>query len=197
LDPDSTLETKFWARVQLEGIEYTQTVHAGKPQSELPKISIAHARALQELTSSGPAYLKFYALIARSAAELGSLVQENLSLCGVANLEVGGHPLMALDLYVRRSMVTKRIVFKYNQCVRVARFATNYPDRWMLGRALVKIVHVIGEYLITLNSENNTEGEKAFGQSSLQICKVAAWICQETGDARSSLVYSEAPMTTH
>jgi hypothetical protein len=114
------------------------------------------------------------------------------------NLEVGGHPLMALDLYVRRSVVTKRIVSKYNQCVRLARYATNYPDRWMLGRALVKIVHAIGQYLITLNSENNHEGEKAFAQSSLQICKVAAWICQETGDTEGVvLCIPSALMTTH
>ncbi len=198
-DPDSTIETKFWARVQLEGIEYKQTVHAGKAQSELPKICLTHARALQELTSSGPRYLKFYALIARKAAELGILVHTNygLFLALRQNLEVSGNPMKALGLYAQRSAITKRIVSKYNQCVRLARYATNYPDRWMLGRALVKIVHEIGEYLVTLSSEDNSEGEKAFAQSSLQICKVAAWICQETGDAEGVvLCILSAMMTT-
>jgi hypothetical protein len=198
-DPDSTIETKFWARVQLEGIEYSQNVHAGKPQSELPKISLTHAKALQELTSSGPRYLKFYALIARKAAELGILVHTNygLFLALRQNLEVSGNPMKALSLYAQRSAITKQIVSKYNQCVRLARYATNYPDRWMLGRALVKIVHEIGEYLVTLSSEDNSEGEKAFAQSSLQICKVAAWICRETGDAEGVvLCILSAMMTT-
>jgi hypothetical protein len=199
-DPDSTIEIKFWAQIQLEGIEYTETVHAGKPQSELPKLILVSAMALQKLTASGPKYLKFYSLIARHAAELEILVQENLSLFMALHqhLEHGGHPMMALGLYARRSAVTKRIVSKYNQCVRLARYATNYSDRWMLGRALTKIVNAIGRYLITLNSEKNFEAEKAFAQSALQICRVAAWICEETGDGEGVvLAILSALMTTH
>lgn len=75
------------------------------------------------------------------------------------------------------------LVLKYNQCLRLARYATNYADRWMLGRALSKIVNPIGKYLITLSSEQNFEAETAFARSALQICKVAARICEETGDA--------------
>jgi hypothetical protein len=154
-DPDSAVEIKFWARVQLEGIESTEAVHGGKPQSELPKIAIANAKALQTLTSSGPNYLKFYALIARSAAELYQLVHENLGLYMAfrQHHENGGQPMMSLGLYARRSAFTKRIVYKYNQCLRLVRYSTNYSDRWMLGRALTKVVNAIAPYLITLNSE--------------------------------------------
>ena len=199
-DLDSTIEIKFWAQIQLEGIEYRETLHAGKPQSELPKLALGHAKALQKLTASGPKYLKFYSLVARHAAELDILVHENSSLFMALHqhLEQYGNPMMALGLYARRSALTRRIVSKYNQCLRLARYATNYPDRWMLGRALTKIVNGIGQYLITLHSERNLEAEKAFAESALQICKVGAQISQETGDGRGvALAILSALMTTH
>lgn len=61
-------------------------------------------------------------------------------------------------------------------------YAANYRHRWVLGRALTKIVNPIGKYLITLHSEGSIEAERAFAQSALQISKLAAWIGQETGD---------------
>lgn len=197
-DPDSAVEIKFWARVQLEGIESTEAVHGGKPQSELPKIAIANAKALQTLTSSGPNYLKFYALIARSAAELYQLVHENLGLYMAfrQHHENGGQPMMSLGLYARRSAFTKRIVYKYNQCLRLVRYSTNYSDRWMLGRALTKVVNAIAPYLITLNSEKNLEAELAIGHSALQICKVAVRICEETGDSPGVVLSILSAMTT-
>ena len=199
-DPDSTVDTKFWAEIQLEGIDFAETLHSGKPQSELPKIVLVHAKALQKLTKSGPMYLKFFALIARHAAELEILVQENTTLFMLLHqhLEQGGNPMTALHIYARRSVLTKQIVFKYNRCLRLARYATNYPDRWMLGRALGRIVKGAGHYLITLNAEANVETEKAFAQSALQICKVSAWICEETGDGEGVvLAILDSLMTTN
>jgi hypothetical protein len=70
-DPDSTVEIKFWAQIQLEAIDWVETAHSGKPQNELPKVQLAHAKALQKLTNSGPKYLKFYSLIARQAQSWG------------------------------------------------------------------------------------------------------------------------------
>lgn len=79
-DLDSTVEVQFWAQLQLEGIDFSQTVQAGKPQNELAKATLKHAKTLQKLTASGPKYLKLYSLIARKAAELEVLVHENFSL---------------------------------------------------------------------------------------------------------------------
>jgi hypothetical protein len=199
-DPDSSIEVKFWARVQLEGIDFSQTVHEGKPQSELAKVALKHAKALQQLAASGPKYLKFYSLIARHAAELEILTYENSVLFMLLrqHLEKGGDPMMTLGISARRSALTKRIVFKYNRCLRLARYAANYSDRWMLGRSLTKIVNAVGRYLITLEAEKNIEAERAFAHSALQVCKVAAWICQETGDAEGAvLAILSAMLTTH
>ncbi len=183
-DPDSTIEIKFWAQIHSEAIDYTEAVHAGKPQNELPKIIFAHAKALQMLTAAGPNYLKFYSLIARHAAELEILAHESFSLFLAVqqHLERHGNPVMALGLYTRRSAVTRRIVSKYNQCVRLARYAARYPDRWVLGRALTNVCKALGPFLITLRAGKKLEAERKFAESALQISKLAAWICQETGD---------------
>jgi hypothetical protein len=166
----------------------------------LPKVTLAHAKALQKLTASGPKYLKFYSLIARHAAELEILAHENFSLYMALkqHLQNIGNPMLALGLYARRAALTQRIVSKYNQCVRLARYTTDYPDRWMLGRAIQRIVKTIASYLVTLRAEGNAESEKALAQSALQICKASAWICQETGDGeRVVLAILDALMTTH
>jgi hypothetical protein len=199
MDPDSTIETKFWAHIQLEGIDFSETVHAGKPQSELPKLHLAHARALQKLTAKGPKPLKFYSLIAKHAAELEILVHENFSLfmAGQQHSLAYGDPIMSLALYARRSALTKQIVSKYNRCVLLARYASKYPDRWVLGRALTNIVRAIARYLITLRSERELDAERAFAQSALQICKLAAWISSETADTEGViLAILNALMTT-
>lgn len=109
-DLDSAIEIKFWAQIQLEGIQFAQTVHAGKPQVELSKLILANAKALQQLTASGPKYLKFYALIARKAAELELLTHENLTLFMALrqHSERGGQPMIALGVYAQKSAITKR-----------------------------------------------------------------------------------------
>jgi len=199
-DRDSTIEAKFWAYTQLEGIDFSETVQAGTPQSELPKVALKYARALQKLTRSGPKYFKFHSLIARHAAELEILVFENLGIYMALQQHVqkAGHPMMALRLYARRAAVTQQIVSKYNRCVRLAKYATNYPDRWMLGRAIQRIVRAIAPYFIILAAEGNAESVKAFTRSALQICKVSAWICQETGDGEGVvLAILDSLMTTH
>jgi hypothetical protein len=197
-DPDSTIEIKFWGHVQLEGIEFTETVHSGKPQVELPQLKLAHAKSLQKLTASGPNYLKFYALIARKAAELEVLTHEYFSLFMTLqlHLQTYGNPMMAIGLIARRSVVTGRIVSKYNQCIRLARYAANYSDRWVLGRALTNVCSALGPYLVTLRSEKKIEVEEKFAQSALLFSKLAARICDETGDPAGVVLAIISALTT-
>lgn len=198
-DPDSSVEVKFWSEIQVEALDFHESVHSGRPQSEHPKIFLAHARALRILTRSGPCHLKFFALIAAKAAELDALVHENsgLFMALQQHIQRGGAPMIVLDVYARRTANTKRLVAKYNQCVRLARYATNYPNRWVLPRALARIVNAVGIYASTLRWERSFEAERALAASTLQICKLAAWIAQETGDSEA-LVLSiiSALMTT-
>ncbi len=183
-DPDSTVEVKFWAEMQLYAVEHVQAVHAGKPQGVLPEIDLAHARRLQQLTVNGPKHLKFHALIARQAAELRILVHQNygLFLALQQHSLANGNPMMVLGIYARRSVLTRRISTKYNQCVRLARYAATYPNRWALGRGLSAVVTATGPYNITLHAEGNIEAVDVMERSALQISKLAAWISQETAD---------------
>jgi hypothetical protein len=199
-DPDSTLEVKFWAQLQLLAIDYVEAVHSGKPQGAVARLRLSHAKSLQKLTKSGPKYLKFYSLIAKHAAELEILAHENFSLFMAIkqHLEEYGNPLIAIGLYARRLVLTRRIVAEYNRCLRLARYAANYPDRWVLGRALTNVVTAMGSYLVTLRAEDEVEVEKTFAHSTFQICKLAAWISEETGDSEGVvLAILSALMTTH
>jgi hypothetical protein len=183
-DPDASIEAKVWALTQLGYIDSAIVFRGGKPQSEMAAALLAHARSLQELTRQGPAYLKFYSLIMRSSAELGVLVHKNhsLFLAEQQHAQTFDNPVLALSLFAERAEVTRRVVAKYNQCFRLVRYAANYPDRWMLSRALVGIVNEIGHFLVTLRSENKPAVAKAFSQSAFRICKLAAWISKDAGD---------------
>lgn len=197
-DPDSAVETKFWAHIALQAIDFTDQVRSGRPQSELHNVTLAHAKALQGLTASGSKHLKFYSLIARQGAELGVVVHQNLSLSMALrqHLEGHGNPMMVLHLYARCAALTRLIGSKYNRCVRLARYASVYPNRWALGRALTTIVNAVAPYLITLRAENNLAAAEAFAQSALQICKLAAWIGNETRDANAVAMAILSALTT-
>jgi hypothetical protein len=183
-DPDSPTEVKFWAQLQLEGIDCVKTIHSGAPQSALSETILRHAKALQVITASGPRYLKFYSLVKRKAAELLCLAHESYTLfvAQQQHLEAHGNPFKALDLYTRRSVVTSKLIRKYNQCVRLAKIAATFSDRWILGRALSEIPNAVGPFLVIIREEANSEIESAFERSVIQICKLAVWISRETAD---------------
>jgi len=196
-DPDSTVEIKFWASLQLGVIDYRETARSGRPGDEALKVLLSNARALQNLTASGPNHLKFYSLIAKHAAELGILVYEDASRMMAFRQHLPrGNPRIVLALYAKRSAATNRIVLKYNRCVRLARYAASYPDRWVLGRALTNIVVGIAPYLITLHSEGSLDAEAAFAQSALQVCKLAAWIGEETRDQNAVVMAITSALMT-
>jgi hypothetical protein len=183
-DPDASIEAKVWALTQLGDIDSAIAFRSGRPQAEFPKALLVHARSLQELTKRGPAYLKFYALIMRTAAELDDLVHENsgLFLAEKQHAETFDNPMLALGLYAQRAEITRRVVAKYNQCLRLVRYAANYPDRWMLSRAIMRIVHAVGHYLITLRSENKDSAAEAFALSAFRICMLSARISEDAHD---------------
>lgn len=183
-DPETTVEVKFWAQMTLQSIDFGEILHAGRPQKELSDSILRHAKKLQRLTNDGPNYLKFYSLIARHSAELEVLCHEEFTLFITvqAHLQRHGSPMLALGLYARRSVTTRRIFSKYNQCVRLARYAATHKDRWMLGRALATIPRALGPYMVVLRTEGGPGAADRFWQSAQRILKVALRICHETGD---------------
>jgi len=107
-DPDSAIEIKFWRKYNWKHCVYGDRSR-GETSERTSKVNSRKRNGTSKANASGPKYLKFYSLIARHAAELDSGTREFESLHGATqHLEHGGHPMMALGLYARRSAVTKR-----------------------------------------------------------------------------------------
>jgi hypothetical protein len=183
-DPDANIETRFWASVQLGSLKFTEAATSGKPQEELGKVLLANAISLQELVRSASSPFKFYALVSRKAAELEILAHENFSLHMLqkAHLQRGGDPLVVIHAYVRRAVLGKRIGAKYNQCVRLARYAARSPEPWLAGRAFAGVVNSLASYAATLRAEGQTKLFESFSRSSLSVSKFAAWASKVTED---------------
>jgi hypothetical protein len=183
-DPDSSIETKFWASVHISNIDFSILARSGEPQAKLANDRLEHALSLQRLTRSGPSPFKVYAMVERRAAELNVLAFENfgLTMLQKTHLQRGGDPFLVWRIYARRAWLAKAITAKYNQCVRLARFVASSSDPWVLGRALTNVITALGVYVGTLHANGETGLESAFSQSAFQISKMAAWASRATDD---------------
>ncbi|MFP5235358.1 MAG: DUF4365 domain-containing protein [Acidobacteriota bacterium] len=183
-DPDASVQTKFWASIQMYGIDFREIVTSDKPQEQIAKSHLDHANSLAKITADGPKPFKFYALVDKRSAELESLAYENfrLRLLQSAHSRRGGNPMLMLNIYARRAWLARAINKKYNQCVRLAQYAAKSDDPWLLGRALTGVTNALSVYLGTLRIEGQQEVETPYARSALQICKLSAWISASTGD---------------
>ena len=184
IDPGASVQTKFWASIQMYGIDFRELFTSGKPQELLVKSHLDHANSLMRITAHGPKPFKFYSIVTKRAAELESLIYENfrLVLLQKAHLREGGNSMLVLNIYVRRAWLARAINRKYNQCVRLAKYAARSDDPWLLGRALTAVTNAISLYLGILRIEGRSEVEGAYARSVFQICKLAAWISAQTKD---------------
>ncbi|MGC1159113.1 MAG: hypothetical protein WA891_15090, partial [Acidobacteriaceae bacterium] len=136
------------------------------------------------LVRSAPRPFKFYALVDRRGAELEVLTHEIFSvhMLQTAHLQRGGDPLVVLDTYVRKALLARRISAKYNQCVRLARYAARSPEPWLAGRAFAGVITSLASYAAALRREGQTKPVEAFARSALSVSKFAAWASQVTDD---------------
>jgi Domain of unknown function (DUF4365) len=179
----SSIGVRFSAILERERIDFLNARKANEPQSTTPAIHLRTAERLQQLTRKGPAALKFVALIARKAAELDTLTFQDLGLYMNLKSHVrSGDPATALHLAVESLQSTSRIVAKYNQCLRLVRYASNSEHRWALPTALTRIVESTGAFIIRLRDEGQTESAKQYTSSAFQICELAAWIADRNHD---------------
>lgn len=172
---DSSIPSKFSAILEKEQIEWAVAAQAGVPQSELPKIHLLAARRLQSLTRKGPPALKFHALIARKAAELEGLTFRDFGLyMNWRNQLEAGRPTVALDLYIERAVSASQVARKYNQCLRLARYASQSSHAWALPSALLRIVQGILSFTIKSGDDRQAEGLDIYVNSAMQICRLAS-----------------------
>jgi hypothetical protein len=186
-DPDSAIEHKFWAQTNIGSIDWADAVNRSQSQAELPLIFLENAKTLQAMSKKGPARLKLFALIARKAAELEKLAADNWGLTILLHQHRtrAGNPLMALNVYAAHALSTRHVIAKYNQCLRLVRFASRFKGRWFLSRALVRIPQAAASFVARIGRMEESEmGEVGtqFQSSILQISKLIALIGEESGD---------------
>jgi hypothetical protein len=179
----SSIELRFSAVLEKERIDFLAAHKVSAPQSSTSTIHLNTSKRLQELTRKGPPPLKFFALIARKAAELDVLTFQDFGLYMNLKSHVhAGDPATALALAVESLRSTSRIVQKYNQCVRLVRYASNSRHRWALPRALTRIVESIVTFIGRLRDGGQIESAKLYAESALKICHLAAWIAERNLD---------------
>ena len=64
-------------------------------------------------------------------------------------------------------------------------YAINYPFRWALPQALLRIIYALVPFLIRLRTDGWSEASDAYGARALQIIKLAAWLAVDSGDQRN------------
>lgn len=201
-DPDSLIEEKFWAQEMIGSIEWGDAVNQNRPQAELPLIYLENAKALQRMSKRGPSHLKMFALIARKAAELDQLAVENWGLTILLHQHrtPAGNPFMALNAFAAQALSTGAVIRKYNQCLRLVRYAGNFRGRWFLPRALAKIPMAAASFIARIGRMEEMQfgdGGAQFRSSVLSIAKLIAQIGDESGDQEAiSLAIGSALITT-
>ena len=186
-DPDSLIEDKFWAQEMLGSIDWGDALSQNRPQAELPLIYLENAKALQNMSIRGPSPLKMFALITRKAAELDRLAVENWGLTILLHQHrtPAGNPLMALNAFAAQALSTRAVIRKYNQCLRLVRYASDFRGRWFLPRALAKIPMAAASFIARIGRMEEMQfgdGGAQFRSSVLSIAKLIAQIGEESGD---------------
>jgi hypothetical protein len=201
-DPDTLVEDRFWAQETVGSIEWADAVHQNRPQAELPLIYLENAKALQSMSKRGPSHLKMFALIARKAAELDQLAVENWGLTILLHQHrtPAGNRFMALSALAAQALSTRAVIRKYNQCLRLVRYAADFRGRWFLPRALAKIPMAAASFIARIGRMEEMQfgdGGAQFRSSVLSIAKLIAQIGEESGDQGAiSLAIGSALITT-
>jgi hypothetical protein len=186
-DPDSSIEVKFLAQDNVGIIDWAGAVIKSQPQAELPSILLKNASLLQSLSKRGPPHLKFFALISKKAAELDRLARHNwgLTILLHQHRRPAGNPLMELSAYAAHALSTARVIAKYNQCLRLAKYASNFSGRWFLPRALIRIPQAAASFIARIGRMEEMElgpSGTQFQSSIQQISKLIASIGEASGD---------------
>jgi hypothetical protein len=182
-DPEASIGNKFPAVLILAAVE-SRAFREGKSTFRgFPQIEAYIANKLWALVRNGPSYMKFYALIARKAAQLGVLAERESALYvnWVAHTQTGD-VLWKLSLVNERAKVTREIVVKFNQCLRLAQYASNSRHRWVLGGSILRVVSAVSVFILRLRLEGLEKSATSYAASALQLCNLAAQIAIEFRD---------------
>jgi hypothetical protein len=198
-DPDSTIENRFLAQDNIGSANWAEAITRNTSQPQLPAILLENAKLLHAMSRKGPPHIRLYALIARTAAELEVLAVNNwgLTILHEQHKTAAGNPFMAIGAHAARVLSTHLVVAKYNQCLRLARYASTFKGRWFLPRALMRIPQGASTFIIRadrMGIADQTNTGEAFHSSILQICKLIAWIGEESGDQEAIAIATSSAL---
>lgn len=182
-DKQSSTQNKYWALLEQERITVKKLFEAHSPQALRPDATLAIARKLQALTRNGPRELKFAALMTRVAAQLDVFSHRAFGLfMNCRAHQESGLAMWHLYATLEKAKTEQLLRLKYNQGVRLARYAMNSKYRSSVPDALVRIVRGVPPYLIVLDREGRNDEARRYRQSGFQVLQLAAWIAHRVGD---------------
>lgn len=196
---ESSVMSKFNALLTIEAAKWMAAVVNQEPQQNYYLIKLDTGRQLKQLTKKGPRLLKFHAIVVWETAKLERLTHRyhGLLLNWVAHKN-RDNVMWKAQLVFERTAVYRQILAKYNQCIRLANYATRVRGRHDIPRLLMRIVDAIAHFIRNLESEHLNELANQYSSSALQICKLAgAMAVADKDDEGLFAVATKALMTKH
>lgn len=182
-DDTSSIEIRFWALLSSEDIETADAAKRGATAEEQALIRLSIAERIRALTGNGPAHLKFYGVLLKRASELLLLVSRDWGQYINWKLnETTGDRFWRVQLAFERARLTRQVARKYNECVRLAKYACASEHLWALPQALIRIALGLTLFIQRLRDEGLLQAAAAYRDSALSICRVAAWVAVAQGD---------------
>jgi Domain of unknown function (DUF4365) len=181
-DAKATVENRFWAVLVLERAEVVKASQVGR-MADLPQIQMSVCVRLKEVSRHGPHHLKFYCLIAKLAAQLHVLTSREFMLYinDKINRASQVDKFWQSVLRIERARLTRAIVRKFEQCLRVIGYSLNSDSLGALPHAMVRVIMGITPFVHQLKEEDPAAAD-AYVQSAFAISRLAADVALLTGD---------------
>lgn len=123
-DENASIENRFWGWLTAEGVEMGAARSRNTLSRDKVNIHLAVTSQLRNLTRKGPPYLKFFALIAGTAAELYALAESDFGMHLNAQVnQKDGDPFWKAQLSFAQARSAQKIARKYNQCARLVGYS--------------------------------------------------------------------------
>jgi hypothetical protein len=181
-DTNATAENRFWAVLVLERAEVIKALKEGR-MADHPQIQMSVCVRLKEVSRHGPHHLKFYSLIAKLAAQLYVLTSREsmLYLNDKINRASQGDRFWESVLRIERARLTRAIVRKFEQCLRVIGYSLNSDSLGALPHAMMRVIMGITPFVHRLKDEDQAAAD-AWVKSTFAISRLVAEVALLTGD---------------
>jgi hypothetical protein len=174
------IEPKFFAvlieekneRLSLRGADRHGTRHVDLIRSTADK--------LLKLTRGGPGALKYYALVARVAADFYALTHEDWGLYQNWKIhKTTGDLWWRAELRVMRAETSRRVERKLTQFLRLVRLSERTSYQSALPLAFLRIVEGGATLINRLDDEGLTDAAASIRDVIFRVCKLSAAIAAE------------------